>query len=406
MRTISATLLDAQIHGYPIPSGKTYGGFRPAIQCVFTSKDGETTFDASFDPTATDNRLLGIERTETPFGKDTDQIDSQAATIRLQDNDHGVPDILGYYVDLYYGLETSAGLEYTDEPCPRLWVGSVDHISAPGVKIVDLDLWDIWQILRAFPIAVGEAPYFMAEHSDPGDLPGSLFTDLTYYEILDYVISNHLTSILGVTCTLDDLGDQDDGIISTVVPDDPATGESSIYPNGGKVYQSCASFLADVMDHTNCRLRCRGNVDGDGTLHFQIVYPQEEDTVNETYATDGLDGEGKPCMLSYEAHDKYTVQMPNYIIGRGALNDYDGTWGAIGEAYDADDFTSPPTYNGPFLAIPRYFKEPGLPDNDAADSYAATLLNNASAQTRSGQVTVPHDARVELFDRVGVYDRR
>lgn len=393
-RSLAAAMAAVQVPGYPA------GAAKAAIQCVFTH--GATTYDYSFDPTVGTNRLLEIERFEEPFGR----IEKQSATILLRDNDRLVPDLGGYHVDLKYGMDTATGLSYANLPVPRLWVYSQDSISSPKQHYKLLEMWDVWQWMRNFPIAFGEAPHFRAEHSDPNDKPGSLFTGMTPYEILDWVIDQFsATFACGTTFVLDALGSVADGIIDQVVPLAADTGESIIHPNRqASGYQNCASFISDIMMFTHCRLRALGNT-GDGDFHFKVIYPQVADLPNEVYASDGIDGEGNACIAFYEAHDKDTVTLPNYVKVYGG-EQTDGTFSYLGDAYDATDFTTPPTYNGPLGAVPAYYLDERLGSDAACDNRADAILNNVLSQTKSGRVTVPHDARVELYDRVAVYDRR
>ena len=387
MRSLSAAMLAVQASGYPT------GVIKPAIQSVFTH--GATTYDYSFDPTVTTNRLLSIERWEEPFGR----IEKQSASILLRDNDRAVPDLTGYHVDLKYGMNTSTGLSYASLPVPRLWVYSQDSVSSPRQHYKLLEMWDVWQIMRYFPIALGTSPHFQA---DDGDLVGgSLFSLMTIYEILDWVIDSFsTTAACGTTFVLDALGDQDDGIISVAVPLAADTGESIIFPNRQTSgYQSFASFISDIMQFTHSRLRALGNT-GDGSFHFKVIYPQNTDLVNEQYYSDPASGH-----VFYENHDKNTVTVPNYTVVYGS-EQQDLTFAYSGDAYDATEFPSPPAYNGNFMAIPAYFKDERLGSNGDCENRAAAILNNVLSQTRSGRVTVPHEARVELFDKVAIFDTR
>jgi len=405
MRTLHADLESALLSGYPVTNMD-----RAAIQCVFHkginwtgpgSSDYEATYDYSFDPTVTTNRMLDLVWEIRPYGK----LEGLSATIILRNEDHAVPDITGYYVDLNFGLNTSSGLKYANTPWPRLWVYSYDSISAQGQKYVQLELVDIWQLMGmtdsngmpCFPAIFGSAPHFQA---DDGDLvPGSLFTGLTIWEILDWV-KDYLTTVTGYTFDLDAVGDQDDGIISATVPVDAETSESIIYPNRNEAFQTLTSFFADIMQHTNCRLRDVGNSAGDGVLHFKVIYPQEDDPVNEQYSSDGSEG-----LVFFEAHDKKTLLIPNLVRVYGGEQD-DGTFSYDGDDYAEEDFETPPTYNGRLFKMPAYFKGEGLGSDAACTSLAATIRNNAQSQTQSGRITIPFDPRVELFDKVSAKDNR
>ena len=132
MKTLSATLITAQSAGYPT------GGVKPYIYCVFTS--GATTYDYTFNPTLTTNRMLRIEH--------HDELWDEWATIILRNQDLAVPDLRGYYVDLKYGANTSTGNEVPTESCGRMWVISQHEVSAPGILQVELRLVGKMRILQ------------------------------------------------------------------------------------------------------------------------------------------------------------------------------------------------------------------------------------------------------------------
>jgi hypothetical protein len=78
----------------------------------------------------------------------------------------------------------------------------------------------------------------------------------------------------------------------------------------------------------------------------------------------------------------------------------------VGEAYDADEYTSPPTYNGPFLPMRRIERQADITNQTDAANRASALLSKAQAEVFGGRVYIPHDAAVELFDKVAVFDTR
>lgn len=404
-RVIHADLLAAQL---AICAGTATGTLGdPYIEAVFTSRDGLTTHDYTFNPTLGTNRIVGIDVVEEPYGRGgtTSQAGNTAtATIILDNSDLAVPKIsptskglVGYWVDLYWGRNTASGLKVANTPMQRLWVVSQDSISAPNEKYVILELWDVWQLMRNEPINLGTSPQWQADNDNIAK-PGSLFTGMTIYEILGYAISNFGSVFTGYTWTLDALGTQDDGIISALVPVTPDTLDSILYPNrNNSSGQSFASFICDIMAATHCYLRAR-----DG-LAFKVVYPQESDAPDETYYALSSDG----GHVFYEAHDKYTVLIPNMVQVYGDPQEDDYSWDAVGNAYDptAGEWTGS-NYTGIFGRMPRYYADPRVATNTDADNLSATLLAHAISQTQSGRLTIPHDARVEMYDFVTAFDTR
>ena len=142
-RTLSANLLTAQTTGFPA------GGYNPALRCIFTSKDGGTTHDYSFDPTVTTNRLHHIEQREG--------ILSDSGIILLSNYDKSIPaDLTGYYVDLGWGHNTASGVLYAEADgavAPRLWVMRQSDISG-GSKGSQPQLFTSFELLGVWDARV------------------------------------------------------------------------------------------------------------------------------------------------------------------------------------------------------------------------------------------------------------
>ena len=149
-RTLQADLLTAQVSGFPT------GGYSPAVRCILTSKNGLTLIDYSFDPTVTTNRLRHVEQTE--------ERENDSGIILLSNYDKIVPSVLGYQVDLGWGLNTSSGLQEDSAVTSRLWVMVQSDISGgpKGAKpqlYTLLQLQGVWQvILNRQPVRLTSTP--------------------------------------------------------------------------------------------------------------------------------------------------------------------------------------------------------------------------------------------------------
>ena len=334
------------------------------IKLLFTHKSGSPTYDYSA-------RRLQIEHHEAPYN-------AIGTFIILDDHDRSIEDITGYWVEIAYGYYTgnnvaephgdNAGNEY--EYTPRLWVSSFMRYSAEGHAKVILNLKSAWEVLNEQLIMLGSPPLYYEKSINN-----------TIYELLG-VIFDEASSATGFTFTLLALGAADDGVINTYLPAFEMNAVEGMY-------NSMAQLISDLMDMTFCYLRAKYN------LEFEVVYPQESDSDDETY-------------YSYQAHyfKEYTeavnVLLPNHVAVFAYRNE-DGTWTTppmlIGEALDQDAIDDYMEVLEPFLA-------PYITTQVDVDNRALVILARSQAEVLSGRLIIPHDCRVELYDRVKVYDTR
>jgi hypothetical protein len=209
LRILNSDLLIAQTAGYPV------GGFQPAVSCLFdTANTANTaTYDYSFDPTGTASRLKYVEEREHASGDDS-------AVIMLSNYDRAVAsNLIGYYVDLGFGLNTSAGVKSSSADgatVPRQWVMSQSEISgAPKGQQPQLysviKTQGVWgAILSQQQLRLGFSPFYRDEDG--------LLAGKTIYGCLEYLCETTLTNQTGIAFTLDALGTQDDGHINTDIP--------------------------------------------------------------------------------------------------------------------------------------------------------------------------------------------
>jgi len=393
-RTLHADLLTAQTTGYPT------GGYAPAVRCIFTSKDGGTTHDYSFDPTVTTNRLEHVQQVE--------ERENDSGVILLSNYDRSVPaDLTGYYVDLGWGHNTASGNKWDTAAgavAPRLWVMQQSDISgAPKGGRPQLytlfQLQGAWAtILNKQPVRLGDTPLFRYDAENTI----AALTNLTIYGVIEYLIETALTAQTGFTFTLDALGTQDDGHIDTDIPF-PGSGElmREINADSPGRFQTYGELILSLLELTNCIIIPRAG------LAFKIIYPQASDTVDETYYDNATS-----VHPFYEVENRRTNLPANHIEVFGT----DPETG-VGDWFDSDHYTTAPTrpftpaeiedaYTGSFMPITRSISEDGLDTEAEADARASALGWQLKDQTLGTRVIVPMDARVELYDKVQVKDNR
>ena len=481
-KSLNADLLTSQTTGFPT------GGFQPAVRCKFHANtiNGEPSYDYSFDPTVTTNRLEHVQHIEEP--------QNDSGVIMISNNDKSVPvDLRGYLIHLGWGLNTSSGIKNNEAAgavAPALWVVKQDDISG-AIKGQRPDLYTIfelrgvWQaVLNAQPIRLGTAPYFWS-YIDPLDFElgagvnnipeladrtvfdclryliggdesaavtaGSFVIGITYRIVsvgtTDFTLIGAVSNTVGVGFTatgagsgtgtaivvgntglskqtglgfyLDDLGDQDDGLINdlTKVNPFPTDGPSLLYDGEIEAFGTYGSFINKLLALTNCRLRTKPS------LTFKVIYPQDSDTADETYYSSASSG-----------HPFYEVNhgrigersagtpLPNHIQIWGGEDEVTGLPLYSGNWFDPDHYTTPPAtfdsaaieaaYTGNFMPVTFEGDEfnptwdVNLPSNDECKELAESLGLQMTANSLSTRVIIPMDARVELYDRVAISDVR
>lgn len=174
-----------------------------------------------------------------------------------------------------------------------------------------------------------------------------------------------------------------DGIIDVFTP---------VFDINQLPYENAAALLYRLIWMTKSYLRAKP------TKTFEAVYPQSTDAINEIYYSN-------KAHWFFEYEDKSILLIPNSIVVLCNQDPVSGEWATdeypliLGTASDATQITKYREIVQPFLA--------GSIDNQTdADNRAAAILTRLKAETLAGRLIVPHDARVELYDRVGVWDLR
>jgi len=337
MRTISSSLQAAQ----EAASGT------PFVGLIFRNPAGGYV-------NYTDRKKL-VEHHEEPY--------NDWAIILLDNSDKAVVDLTGWHIQICYGHSGDC------VQTPRLWVKSQAEISREGKLAVAVSLEGAWSLMGEQMLRVGSPPLY-------NDQP---YTTQTVYSILRSLIVTELVAATGFNFSLSSLGDQDDGIINTFVP--------QFSPNQ-VAFDDFNTLVQVLMAMTMCYLRARTG------LVFQIIYPHEDDEVNESY-------------YSYKAHyffeyvESRNIIVPNHVIV--FCNQQEEGWVAeliiTGEAQDTAQIDK-------YMEVIGLYTAPTITSQTDATNRANAILSKLQAEIMSGRLVIPHDCRVELYDRVKVYDTR
>lgn len=342
-RDISALLLAAQ-------SAKPR---TPYIKMLFTSKDGGTTVDLSSDSVAYGDRILMIDHVEEPY--------NEYAEVILTDYDKAaggsIPNIVGYWTEIGYGLVTGNGNEYAGTQTSRLWVKHQRYMTLAGEKKTVLELEGMWAKLREMPIRIGSPPWYSTSYT----------TD-TIYDIITAILAQY-------SMTIDALGAADDGIIDTLTPQ---------FTTNNQPFEMPAGVIYRLISMTKCYLRPQMG------LAFKVVYPQAADTSDMTYYVN------LQAPYFYSFMERVNALIPNhfYVYANKA-----GGWSITGEASDANEIAAYDDVIGMSVAA-------NLTTLANANNRAAALLARARAEQDIGRLVAPHDGQVELYDKIAVQDDR
>ncbi len=353
-RSLSATYLTAQQAATNTPYCKL----------VLTSKDGGTTVDLSTDSSAYGNRILLIDHTEESY--------DDYATMIFRNHDRTIPSVKGYWVEVGYGYTTGAGNEYlgdgTNEPAPpRLWVKHQQTISAGGKLWEVLELEGMWAKLRETIIRLGNPPLYTKSYT----------TD-TIFDLLGFIIAECQGS--GVAMSLAALA-EDDGIINSIQPQ---------FDINAQPFEYAAPLIYRLLHMTASYLKALDD------LEFEIKYPQAGDAVDLTFYSDQVP-------IFYEYLERVNTLIPNHFLVYGNEGT-DGLWtsyivSASPNGIDQDEIDE-------YDEIIRVVLAGSLTTQAQVNSRASSLLARAKFEAMAGRMYAPHDARVEMYDKIGVSDNR
>lgn len=302
------------------------------------------------------SRVLQIEHHEEAY--------RERATVVLRNNDLALSDVdlVGEYFEIGYGYTTGEGDEYSDTP--GLWVKSQQFVSLPGMLICILQCEGMWALLRELRVLIaGSPPTFDVEYNKTH----------TIYELMELVFGSHAASFI-----LEALGAHDDGIINAFKP----------YLFINRIpFENCAAILYNLIYMTKCYLRAKAG------KTFQIVYPQAGDNVDESYYSD-------QAYYFYEYTEVMNLLVPNRI---NVFCNYEPTPENLITG-DAVDEAAIAAYEGREILQCQLAAD--IDNQTDADNRASAIMTRLKAEQLAGRLLIPHDCRVELYDRVAVYDRR
>ena len=362
MRTLSAALLAKQTATKRVP----------AVRVLINGVDYS-------------NRVTFVEHHEEPY--------RDYATINLDNSDRGLDavstadtNLLGYRFRIAYGYDTGNNIaeplgdgstrEYVESA--DLWVKSQQPISSEGLLEVQLYCEGQWAYLREQRVVAAGNTVEVMNPDEVTDDP--LFSNTfertkTPYELIEAVIED------AMGWTLNAFSGVQDGIINSFRP--VLTVESLPY---------AAAFLRDkLIVMTKCYLRAKAN------LIWELVFPQTSDSVDETYNSDSAH-----YFLSYV--EKINEVIPNRIII--FANDPNGLYEATGVWPEPIMVGDSGAYTGNYVEVIEAHLAATIISQADADNRANAINTRYRAELLGGYLIVYHDARVELYDRVRINDRR
>ena len=312
------------------------------------------------------NPLLSFEWIEEPY--------RDRAVIVIDNSNRGLDpgtlDLRGSSFFIGTGYVTASTNRYCGDgdgtdATPTLWVKSQHVTSIEGKVVCILHCEGMWAKLREIRyLAVGSAPYFNVPYGGTQ----------TVKEIIALALTE-ATMTLNATYG-------DDSIIHTLKP---------FFTINEPPFESLASLIYRLIRMTKTYMR------PEASLVFKIIYPQDADSVDETYYSDQV-----PYFKEYV--EKRNLLIPNDIKVYWGQSD-DGSWSAanIAAVGSAVDQTSIDAYT----TVRQVYLAPNLTSQADANSRASAILTRFKAETLAGRLVLPyHDCSVELYDKVSIEDSR
>jgi len=316
----------------------------------------------SINSTDYSSRLLALEHTEEPY--------RNQATLILTNSDRHFDSVslLGKSFTIGYGYVTSSGNRYCGdgdgtEAMPTLWVKSQSQVSMEGKLVCILYCEGGWFKLREHRfITTSDPPHFNIEF---------VSTD-TVYQLIEKALTE-----TGFTLSSQSIDD----IIQDFLP---------IFTANPLSFESPASIIYRLIQMTKCHVR---EVEAS---NYEVLYPQTSDDMDETYYSDQA-----PQFKEYVEQVKLLI--PNSIVVF-CNRDNSGAWSPdtmiTGTASDADSIAA-------YGEVIEYHTAPYIDNQVDADRRADAILTRLKYEILGGRLLLPyHDARVELYDRVKVWDSR
>jgi len=273
----------------------------------------------------------------------------------------------GYWTEIGYGYTIDGTPQYlgdgTNEPAPpRLWIKHQQTISSGGKLWELLELEGMWAKLREQVIRLGSPPLYTKSYT----------TD-TIYNIIGYILAELGMNLNALV--------EDDGIIDSLQPQ---------FDINAQPFEYAASLIYRLLNMTASYLKALDD------LEFEIKYPQSSDSVDLTFYSDA-------APYFYEYLERDNVLVPNHFLVYGNEGT-DGLWtsylsSASTHGVDQAEIDA-------YDEIYRIVLAGSLTTQASVNSRAASLLARAKFEAMAGRMYAPHDARVELYDRLAIEDSR
>ncbi|KKN75205.1 hypothetical protein LCGC14_0383640, partial [marine sediment metagenome] len=178
----------------------------------------------------------------------------------------------------------------------------------------------------------------------------------------------------------------DDGIIDNFKP---------VFIVNKLPFENAASLLYRLIWMTKEYLRTKNS------KTFQCIYPQTTDGVDETYYSD-------QAHWFIEYVEKTILLIPNSIVVLCNQDPNTGEWNTssypliVGTAKDQDQIDK----YGSGTEIVGVFQAGSITTQGDANKRAEAILTKLKSEILGGRLVIPHDSRVELYDKVQVVDKR
>ena len=352
---------------------RTVGGGTITQTLIDTQKDASRTpyIDVSLDDNASAGLVNYWSRLEYIEAHLEAYRERAIIGLNNRDNALDILDLDGQEFEIKPGYDSSGnGGSTTDTVTyPTMWVKSHQIISVAGERIYQIYAEGLWSRLREQKVITGI--------TGPQELLYSNIFNATHtvYGLIELIIEG------GFSWTLEDTP-PNDGIIDTYSP---------VFQVNSLPYENAASLLYRLIWMTREYLRAKAS------KTFQCVYPQDSDSVDETY-------------YSSKAHwfteyvEKTILLIPNSIVVL-CNQDPSGEWNTpaypliVGTASDAGQITK-------YTEIIEIFTAGSITDQANANLRAEAILSKLKSEILGGRLIIPFDGQLELYDKVRILDTR
>ncbi len=316
-------------------------------------------------------RLLYLEHHEEAY--------RERSVIGLSNRDGTLDtlNILGKVFNIGYGYDSSGnGGSSTDKvDTAPLWVKSYQIITIAGERVYQIYAEGAWMRLREQKVITNvTGPQAGDATHDPY---GKTFAaSHTVYALLALIIEGAMSWDLVDT-------PPDDGIIDTFQP---------VFEVNQMPFENAAALIYRLLWMTKVYLRLEAGSPAT-TPRFRVIYPQDADSTDETYRS-------AQANWFVEYVEKPTLLIPNSIVVL-CNRDVEGSWDSliVGTAVDQPSIDA-------YAEIVQSYIDGSITTQANANNRAAAILARLEGEILAGRLIIPHDARVELYDKPDIIDDR